>query len=103
VRPALSRNPIVAGKGDGKDWTVAYWRLSQRTWAPFGTRSQPGGVGAARSRLFEMFRRGHHDVKLTDEQWRRLTVWMDCGSPFHGAYERIEEQAQGKLVLPAIE
>jgi hypothetical protein len=84
-------------------WSEAYASLSRVAWAPGGTRSQPGGVGAVRSRLFEMLKKGHHDVKLTPEELRRITVWLDCGSPFYGAYERIEEQAQGKLVLPAVE
>jgi hypothetical protein len=84
-------------------WTESYNNLARVTWSPGGTRSQPGGVGAVQSRLFEMLKKGHHDVKLTPEELRRITVWLDCGSPFYGAYEKIEEQAQGKLVLPAVE
>jgi hypothetical protein len=91
-------------------WTESYNNLARVAWSPGGkrrqpdgTRSQPGGVGAVQSRLFEMLKKGHHDVKLTSEELRRITVWLDCGSPFYGAYERIEEQAQGKLVLPAVE
>jgi hypothetical protein len=30
-------------------------------------------------------------------------LWLDCNSDFYGAYEKIEEQKEGKLVWPSLE
>jgi hypothetical protein len=68
-----------------------------------GTRSTPGRVGARVSSLLRMLDKGHHDVKLSAEELRRLIVWMDCNSNFFGAYHRTDEQARGVLVLPEVE
>jgi hypothetical protein len=47
-----------------------------------------------------LLEKGHYDVKLTDEEWRRLTLWMDLNSNFYGAYHDPEKQARGELVVP---
>jgi cytochrome c553 len=84
-------------------WTEGYKNLIKFGWSAGGASSTPGEVGTVKSSLFKIFGKGHHDVKLTPEEWHRFSVWLDCGSPFFGAYEQLEEQAQGKLVLPAVE
>jgi hypothetical protein len=50
-----------------------------------------------------MLEKGHHDVKLSPEDFHRLTLWLDGSSPFFGAYTRLEEQARGVLVPPELE
>ena len=56
----------------------------------FGARNQiqvtpPGGMyGALGSRLIKMLRKGHNDVKLSDEEFRRLAAWIDCNAIFYG-------------------
>jgi hypothetical protein len=107
--PGLSRAVSTLSGQQRRDgphlfgWSEAYAGLADRAWSPGGARSDPGRVGAAPSRLFSMLTKGHHDVQLTPEELHRFTVWIDCGSPFFGVYERVEEQAQGKLVPPAVE
>ncbi len=56
----------------------------------FGGRNQvqitpPGGhYGARGSRLLKMLRKGHSKVKLSDEELRRIAMWIDCNAIFYG-------------------
>lgn len=49
----------------------------------------PGEFHADTSELFQMFRKGHHGVRLDDEAWDRLTVWIDLNTPCHGTWRDI--------------
>ncbi len=49
----------------------------------------PGEFHADSSELFQMLRKGHHGVKLDDEAWDRLTVWIDLNTPCHGTWREI--------------
>ena len=35
-----------------------------------------------------MLDKGHHDVKLSDEDFHRLALWLDCCSMFYGVFEK---------------
>jgi hypothetical protein len=65
--------------------------------------SKPGQIGARNSKLYQMLVKGHHGLKLSKEDLHRLTLWLDCNSDFYGAYEKIEEQKEGKVVWPSLE
>ena len=67
------------------------------------SKTTPGEFGAKASKLYQMLSKGHHDVKLTDEELKRITLWLDCNSNFFGAYHDLEKQAKGQVVLPLIE
>ncbi|MHC4147354.1 MAG: hypothetical protein ACYSUD_21605 [Planctomycetota bacterium] len=45
----------------------------------------------------------HYGVKLSDEDFHRLTLWLDCNSEFYGSYENIIAQAQGQIVQPTLD
>jgi hypothetical protein len=47
-----------------------------------------------------MLAAGHHDVKLSPADLRRITLWLDCNSNFYGAYTSPEVQARGGVVKP---
>ena len=49
-----------------------------------------------------MLKKGHHDVKLTDEEMYRITLWLDCNTNFYGAYRDTDKQAKGEVVMPKI-
>ena len=38
------------------------------------------------SELVQMLEKGHHNVKLTDEEMERLTTWIDLNVPFWGSW-----------------
>lgn len=39
------------------------------------------------SELVQMLRKGHHGVKLNEEEWDRLITWIDMNVPYRGSYE----------------
>lgn len=92
-------------------WSRAYVSLSKFAWAMAGGNgiafrqpqfSTPGQVGAGVSHLALMLGNGHHDVKLSDEDWERLVTWLDCNSVFYGAYLDPLAQAQGEPARPKL-
>ncbi|MDD4869607.1 MAG: hypothetical protein PHR77_03535 [Kiritimatiellae bacterium] len=46
----------------------------------------PYTYGSHKSKLIEMLRTGHHDVKLSREEFIKLVTWIDSGVPFYGSY-----------------
>ena len=61
--------------------------------------------GAKASKLYRMLTSGSHRkrVKLSRQDFHRITLWLDCNSDFFGTYEQMKEQAIGKVVLPTLE
>jgi hypothetical protein len=45
----------------------------------------------------------HHGVKLSEEDFHRLTLWLDCNSEFYGSYENTVAQAKGQIVWPTLD
>jgi hypothetical protein len=52
-----------------------------------------------------MLSKGHHDVKLSEDDMHRITLWLDSVSQFYGVYEREggEAQLRGELAKPSLE
>jgi len=44
----------------------------------------------------------HYGVKLSSEDRRRITLWLDCNSEFYGSYENTQAQARGEVVRPTL-
>lgn len=42
--------------------------------------------GSHRSRLVEVMRSEHYDVKLTGEELERVVTWIDLNAPYYGSY-----------------
>ena len=68
-----------------------------------GSRTVAGQFGARASKLLGTMGAAHHDVKLSEEEFHRLTLWLDCNSEFLGSYERPDAQARGEMVRPSLE
>ena len=66
------------------------------------SRTIPGEFGARASKLLEYLDERHHGVGLSDDDFRRVVLWLDCNSDFLGAYEDAEAQARGELVRPLL-
>jgi len=47
----------------------------------------PGTYGSKVSHLTRLLEEGHHDVKLTEEDWQRLFVWIDANGVYYDTYE----------------
>ncbi len=68
-------------------------------------RSIPGMVGASASLLYPMLTEGSHKdkVDLTDEELRRIVLWLDGFSVFYGAYEDWRAQEKGEYLMPSLQ
>ena len=65
--------------------------------------SVPGQEGFVVSKLYDkLVKNSHHDVKLTKDELRRISTWVDCNSNFYGAYIDTEQQAKGEIVQPLL-
>jgi hypothetical protein len=92
-------------------WSEAFAALNKFAWGMSGGNgvaqqqrqySLPGQDGARVSKLGQMLRRGHHDVKLTPDELRRIELWLDCNSNFFGAYHDLAAQARGEIIPPKL-
>ncbi len=127
VQPVLDRNcvechrreqaldlsgAIVAPHG----WTQSYMNLagqygfyyhvtngSIRSGVHGGSRSIAGAFGARAAPLLPYLSAQHYGVQMSQEDRRRITLWLDCNSEFFGAYENTEAQSRGELVVPALD
>ena len=126
VQPVLDRNCVgchekekaldLTGPVEGSyGWTRSYTNLADDFGFYFhvkngsinsgvhgGARTTPGQFGAKASKLVEYLDRRHYDVKLSGEDFHRITLWLDCNSEFYGSYENTEAQARGELVRPTL-
>lgn len=100
--PKLTREPIT------KKFYASYNSLAPKYgfWNyGDGYRTTPGKFGAKAAPLYEHLKKGHKDVKLTDEEMHRITLWLDMTSLFYGVYEKEggEAQLRGETVFPTLE
>ena len=63
----------------------------------------PRTTGACASPIYAMLKKGHHDVKLTPEEWERLLVFMGSNAQYVGHDHKVEDQRDGKVVPPPFE
>jgi len=127
VQPALDRNCVnchterkaidLAGVVEGKNgWTRSYSNLAEKYGFYFnvsngsikdgvhgGSRSIAGKFGARASELLKYMDERHYGVKLSDEDFHRLTLWLDCNCEFYGSYENTVAQAKGQIVPPTLD
>ena len=124
VQPVLDRNCLKCHNGTkgkinlrgdqfvGHGWSRSFDTLRRYGWARHGgngsikrnqgSRSRPGKDGARGSKLYPLLLKGHGKTKLSPEDLRRITLWLDCNTNFYGAYHDLEKQARGELVIPSL-
>jgi hypothetical protein len=74
-----------------------------------GSRTTPGRFGAHASGLMKILKTGkqHKDLKLTTDQWRRITLWLDLNCNeicwIGDDKQAIAAQKRGLDVLPPID
>jgi hypothetical protein len=88
--PSLQREPIQ------NHFYASYNKLLKYSFSSYGDhyRTIPGKFGAHASPLIAMLEKGHHDVKLSAEDFHRLTLWQDCVGLFYGVFEKAPGEAQ---------
>jgi hypothetical protein len=103
--PPLDRSIVKIGN---TEYFTSYKSLAQKYGFysyPDYYRSTPGQFGARASKLYELLQKGHHDVKLSREELRRLTLWLDSVSLFYGVYEAEGQKKElaGEPAKPTLE
>jgi len=111
--PRLVQPVIESAKvADKHGWSESFVNLRPFAWAwsggngiilKEGPRSPVGKIGAKGSRLLPLLEGDHYGLKLNEEEMRRFVLWLDTNSNFYGAYRKLEEQAKGECVMPAVE
>ncbi len=107
--PSLRGDKIVSSSGR----TEGFETLRKYAWGKSGgngsirsngrSYSIPGDEGFVVSGLYKKFvKSSHKDVKLTEDELRRISLWVDCNSNFYGAYVDTEQQARGDVVQPLL-
>jgi hypothetical protein len=127
VQPVLQRNCVachqekraldLSGVVEGPNgWTRSYTNLAPKYGFYFhvsngaintgihgGSRTTPGEFGARAAKLLDYLGPKHYGVKLSDEDFHRITLWLDCNSEFYGSYENTAAQARGEIVRPTLD
>ena len=100
--PALTKEPIQ------NNWYASYNTLIKYGYTSYGGdwyRTPSGKFGARASKLYQMLAKGHHDLKLSDEDMHRITLWLDSCSLFYGVFEKEpgEAQLRGEAAVPSLQ
>ena len=112
-KSALDLGGAIAG---GHGWSRSYTNLAAKYGFYFnvsngsindgvhgGSRTIAGAFGARASALLPYLDERHHGVRLSPEEYHRVTLWLDCNSEFFGSYENAAAQSRGEIVLPTLE
>lgn len=119
VQPILDRKcvschdtkaqPPLAAK-PAELFTESYTKLQPYArWYEWGDKSisviasRPGEMPSDVSPLTGILRDANHaSVKLSDDEWRRIYLWLDANGAFYGAYSQPEQAAQlrGEAIAP---
>jgi formylglycine-generating enzyme required for sulfatase activity len=92
-RPNLADTTVIPTSGGISDLPRSYVELH-----PYVRRNGPEGdyhtltpleFHVDTSRLVQMLRKGHHNVKLEPEAWDRLVTWIDINVPAYGTFHEI--------------
>lgn len=127
VQPVLDKHCVschqekkamdLAGIVEGKQgWTRSYTNLASKYGFYYhvqngsiksaehgGSRTPAGKFGARAAKLMQYVDERHYGVKLTADELRRVTLWLDSNSEFYGSYENTEGQAKGQVVWPTMD
>ena len=103
VQPVLDRACIACHTGEGSAFDLRGGTKDRRGFGtsylnlhPYVRRQgpeadivvlQPYEYHANTSELIRMLKKGHHNVELTDKEWRALYNWIDYNVPDKGSFE----------------
>ena len=94
-RPVLTGTPEKAFSKSFnaliKHVSFSAWNRPNQNYEPL---TEPLRFGAIASPLTKMLEKGHHDVDLSQEEWRSLITWMDANASFYGTFDRAEQKKQ---------
>ena len=102
IQPILDRACIACHNGQGKAFDLRAGEKDKRGYGPSYLNLHPyvhrqGGEGDMAvlypyeyhpntSELVRLLKKGHHNVKLTDQEWKTLYNWIDYNAPDKGYF-----------------
>lgn len=102
IQPILDRACIACHNGEGKAFDLRAGAKDERGYGPSYLNLHPyvhrqGGEGDMAvlypyeyhpntSELVRLLKKGHHNVKLTDKEWKTLYNWIDYNAPDKGYF-----------------
>jgi len=103
ISDLTAREPIqTPGMGYNARFTPSYIEL--RKFVHTATQESDAHVLPVRefhadtSKLIQMLRKGHHNVRLSPEAWDRLVTWIDLNAPAHGTWREVCGHNKGELI-----
>jgi hypothetical protein len=79
------------------NWPFGYIQLFRRV-AEGGNANAnraPRTIGTSASKLIQMLRSGHHDVKLSPHEYRLFRLWVEAGAVYPGTYAALGSGGHG--------
>ncbi len=64
----------------------SYGNHDPRVLVPSAAKS----VGTPASKVIKVLEKGHHNVKLSINEWRALAAWIDLNAPYYGEFDNIK-------------
>jgi hypothetical protein len=85
------RKARLSLEGDmGPTWSISYYSLTMRELVGDGRNGlgnqPPRSLGSSASALLRKLEGGHHHVKASPEDWRKVWAWTEAAAPFCGTY-----------------
>jgi len=89
---------VLLGGDLGPEWSHAYFSLLARLQVADGRNGlgnqAPRTIGSSASSLLKKATGDHHDVQVSDHEWRTLWLWIESGAPFAGSYAGLRNAVQ---------
>jgi hypothetical protein len=81
-------------------------RYAPRTNSGIQISPPAGPISAMQSTLVQLLTKGHYDVKLSDDEMRRVAAWIDLNALFFGSYDRADNEKElrgGPIPMPELQ
>jgi len=91
------KNKMSLAGDMGVHWAISYYSLIMRDQVADGRNglgNRPArSIGSSASPLLRKLEGGHHKVKASREDWRKVWAWIEAAAPFTGTYGALRNKA----------
>jgi formylglycine-generating enzyme required for sulfatase activity len=99
-KPNFKNTKIETPHSFAKNFSKAYYAFHRYFRRPGpesnGTMNNPYEYHASTSEGIQLLEKGHYDVKLDQDSWRRLYTWIDLNVPFYGSWSTAYSGNEGR-------
>ncbi len=109
LRPDINMQGKSASYNAGAHFSPSYFELRKFVRSPTiesdAHMLSPREYHADTTKLIQLLKKGHHNVRLDDEAWDRLVTWIDLHAPAHGTWaevcgeDRVESQRKRRAAM----